>query len=129
VAICGPKSSHVTAEAISADPYLSFEPDDDGRWVITDRASGDVFVSPADTGDPAQDIAYIARLQRHSRVLLIVAGVHALGSVGAVEYLRRNLAGLYTAVGDAPFSLVVTSRFDGTTVKDTKALWGPKAHS
>ncbi|WP_129782864.1 hypothetical protein [Promicromonospora panici] len=129
VAICGPKSSHVTAEAIKADPYLSFEPDEDGRWVITDRDTGDVFVSPADTGDPTQDIAYIARLNRHSRVLLIVAGVHALGSVGAVEYLRRHLAETYAAVGDAPFSLVVTSTFDGTAVKGTEALWGPRVHA
>jgi hypothetical protein len=129
VAICGPKSSNVTAEAIEADPYLSFEPDAEGRWVISDRSTGDVFISPADTGDPTRDIAYIARLHRQGRVLLVIAGVHALGSVGAVEYLRRNLAELYATVGDAPFSLVVTSTFDGTTVKDTTALWGVKAHT
>ncbi|MFD6443634.1 hypothetical protein ACFWEJ_00935 [Promicromonospora sp. NPDC060204] len=129
VAICGPKSSRVTAEAIEADPYLSFEPDSDGRWVITDRATGEVFLSPADIGDPAGDIAYIARIHRHSRILLIVAGVHALGSVGAVEYLRRHLAEVYAAVGDNPFSLVVTSTFEGTTVKDTATAWGPKVHT
>ncbi|MFD7307653.1 hypothetical protein [Promicromonospora sp. NPDC059942] len=129
VAICGPKSSRLTAEAIEADPYLSFKPDDDGRWVITDKDTGETFVSPADAGNPTQDIAYVARLHRLGRVLLIVAGVHALGSVGAVEYLRRHLAELYAAVGDAPFSLVVTSKFDGTTVTDTTTLWGPKVHA
>ncbi|MFD6138872.1 hypothetical protein [Promicromonospora sp. NPDC060271] len=129
VAICGPKSSHVTAEAIEADPHLTFKPDAEGRWVITDQTTGDVFVSPFDIDDPARDIAYVARLNRRGRVLLVVAGVHAIGSVGAVEYLRRNLSELYTAVGDDPFSLVVTSKFDGTTVEDTTALWGPKVHS
>lgn len=128
VAICGPKSSHITAEAIENDPYLSFQPDDAGRWVITDRETGDVFVSPSDAGDPTREVAYIARLQRRGRIILIIAGVHALGSVGAVEYLRRNLPDLYAAVGDAPFSLAVTSTFDDTTVTETTALWGPKAH-
>jgi hypothetical protein len=115
-------------QAVIQPVQACLEPDDEGRWVITDRTSGEVFISPADTGDPTRDTAYIARLHRRGRVLLAVAGVHALGSVGAVEYLRRNLADLYAAVGDAPFSLVVTSTFDGTTVKDTTALWGPNAH-
>lgn len=128
VAICGPKSSKVTAEAIAADPYLSFEPDTDGNWAITDRATGEAFVSPSDTGDPTQDIAYIARLPHQGHALVIVAGVHALGSIGAVEYLTANLPDLYGAVGDAPFSLVVSSVFDGTTVTETTAAWGPKVH-
>lgn len=128
VAICGPKSSHVTAEAIAADPYLRFEPDQAGRWVITDRASGEVFTSPADDGDPTRDLAYIARLRRPNGLLLVIAGVHALGSIGAVEYLTRNLATLYHDVSDTPFSLVVSSTFDGTTVTETSALWGPQAH-
>ncbi|WP_460701441.1 helix-turn-helix domain-containing protein [Myceligenerans halotolerans] len=128
VAICGPKSSHITAQAVRNDPFLSFEPDEVGRWVITDRKTGDVFVSPSDAGDPTREIAYVARLRRNRRIILIIAGVHALGSVGAVEYLRRNLPDLYVAVGDGPFSLVVTSAFDGMTVTETSALWGPKAH-
>ncbi|MGW2093265.1 hypothetical protein [Promicromonospora sukumoe] len=129
VAICGPKSSYVTAEAIEADPHLTFEPDDGGRWVISDRTAGDVFVSPFDIDDPSRDIAYVGRLNRNGKVLLVVAGVHAIGSVGAVDYLRRNLAKLYATVGDSPFSMVVTSKFDGTTVEDSAALWGPKVHS
>lgn len=128
VAICGPKSSHVTAQAIKADPYLTFRPDGAGRWVITDRQTGEVFVSPWDTGDETQDIAYVARLNRNGRTLLFIAGVHALGSVGAVEYLRRNLPDLYAEVGERPFSLVVASRFEGLAVTETTALWGPKVH-
>lgn len=129
VAICGPKSSSVTAEAIEADPYLAFAPDETGRWVITDRATGDTFTSPVDHGDPSQDIAYVARLRRTHGVLLVIAGVHALGSIGAVEYLARNMTTLYEVVSDEPFSLVVTSAFEGTTVTETSALWGPKVHS
>lgn len=129
VAICGPKSSHVTAEAIESDPYLSFEPDSEGRWVITDRQTGSVFVSPYDVGDKTRDIAYVARLTRNNRQVLVVAGVHALGSIGAVEYLRRNLDDLFGIVDERPFSLVVASTFDDLTVTETDALWGPKVHS
>lgn len=128
VAICGPKSSPVTAEAIRADPYLTFAPDSTGRWVVTDRATGEVYVSPSDSGDQARDIAYVARFHHEGRTVLFVAGVHALGSIGAVEYLRRNLTDLYAKVGHDPFSLIVASTFDGTTVTDTAAAWGPKAH-
>ncbi|MFI2361902.1 hypothetical protein [Promicromonospora sp. NPDC019610] len=130
VAICGPKSSHVTAEAIQSDPYLSFEPDSEGRWVITDRQTGEVFVSPWDAvGDKTRDIAYVARLTRNDRQVIVVAGVHALGSIGAVEYLRSNLDDLFGIVNEQPFSLVVASTFDDLTVTETEALWGPKVHS
>lgn len=128
VAICGPKSSSVIAEAIQADPFLTFEPDASGRWVITDRATGDTFVSPIDQGDPTRDIAYVSRLRRPGGVLLVIAGVHALGSVGAVEFIRQNLSELYGQVSDEPFSLVVASTFDGTTVTETSPVWGPKLH-
>ncbi|MCF4121751.1 hypothetical protein L1785_12230 [Antribacter sp. KLBMP9083] len=128
VAICGPKSSRVTAEAIESDPFLSFKPDDSGRWVITDRQTGETFISPWDTSDRTRDIAYVARLRRKGRTLLVVAGVHALGSVGAVEHLRHHLPDLYAEVGERPFSLVVASTFDGTTPTETTALWGPKVH-
>ncbi|GAA1860578.1 hypothetical protein [Myceligenerans crystallogenes] len=129
VAICGPKSSRITAEAIANDPHLSFEPDEHGRWVITDRSNGNVFVSPSDEGDPSRETAYIARVQRNGRMVLIVAGVHALGSVGAVEYIRRNLTELFEAVGEQPFSLIVTSSFEGMAVTETAAAWGPRKHT
>lgn len=128
VAICGPKSSRVTAEAIEVDPFLTFAPDELERWVITDRSTGEVFASPADEGDANRDIAYVARLRRANGLLLVIAGVHALGSIGAAEYLTRNLATLYEEVGESPFSLVVTSAFEGTTVTETSAIWGPRVH-
>ena len=33
IAICGPKSSRITAEAIESDPWLSFAADENERWV------------------------------------------------------------------------------------------------
>jgi len=130
VAICGPKSSHVTADAIAHDPWLDFSPDDQGRWLLRPR-EGDTFTSPIDLGDPTQDIAYVARLplDKSDHSIFVIAGVHALGSIGAVEYLRHHARELYDQVGEHHFSLITMGRFDaqGNAVA-TEALWGPKTH-
>jgi hypothetical protein len=129
VAICGPKSSPVSAAALAADPLLDYAERPDGRWVITDRASGTAYTSPLDD-DPAagRDIAYLGRLPHPGGTLLLIAGVHALGSVGAVDYLVRHAAELYRQVGDRPFSMVTASRHDGERVVGSEALCPPRPH-
>lgn len=130
VAICGPKSSPVTASAIESDPFLSFEPDAAGKWAIRERETGRTFESPMDTtpGALTSDIAYVGRLAHQTRTLLVVAGVHALGSVGAVEYLAHRLPDLYAQVGTKRFSMVISSEFDGDTVVRSELAWPPQVH-
>jgi hypothetical protein len=115
VVICGPKSSPVAADLIAADPALDFSPDDSGRWVLTERASGRIFYSPIDGEPPAdEDYAYVARLRRpDGRPFLLIAGIHAFGSLGAAHYLTVpvNLHALQAAVGSHLFSAVVHSAF------------------
>jgi transcriptional regulator with XRE-family HTH domain len=116
VAICGPKSSGTVQELIAADPVFDFSPDDDARWIITDRTSGHTYASPIDEHPTAdRDFAYVARLPRtHGRQpILVIAGVHAVGSLGAAAYLTNlpNLRKLHSAVGARPFSMIVESRF------------------
>jgi hypothetical protein len=131
VVVCGPKTSPVTARALDPDPRLSFDELSDGRWIITDRATGQQFVSPLDNPDEprAADVAYLGRIPRpdgHGS-FLYVAGVHAVGSLGAAEYLADHLAELYDSVGTREFSMVVESRFDPDTeeVTETRALTSP----
>ncbi|WP_394275159.1 hypothetical protein [Luteococcus sp.] len=128
VAICGPKSSHVTADAIANDPWLDFSLDSEGRWILREH-DGDAFTSPIDLGDPSQDIAYIAKLPLGDESIFVIASVHALGSVGAVDYLTHHTRELYDDVGDHHFSMITTGRFDdrGNAI-ETEALWGPKTH-
>jgi hypothetical protein len=78
--ICGPRSSPMTAEALRSDPFLAFEPDDQGRWHIRTRSSEPVlFHSPMDAGtSSSSDVAYIGRIDFGARTALLVAGVHAL---------------------------------------------------
>lgn len=127
VAICGPKSSPVTATALAADPLLDFR-QEAGRWLIADRTDGTRFTSPLDDGADDRDIAYLGRLPVPGGTLLLIAGVHALGSVGAVDWLVGHAAELYQQVGDEPFSMVTASRHDGERVVGSEALCGPRRH-
>lgn len=130
VAICGPKSSTVTVEALRSDPVLTFLPDDAGRWAIRDRRTGRRYGSPMDQLEAGtwSDVAYLGRLQVGQQRLIVIAGVHALGSVGAVDFLIRELPQLYAAVGEKRFSMVIGSSHDGDTVLSSEAVIPPCLH-
>lgn len=134
VAICGPKSSPTIAELLERDPALDFSEGPDGRWRIIQRAAGHEFASGIDEA-PAlpEDIAYVGRLLRSDgRPMLVIAGVHAVGSLGAVDYLTTgtNLADLQRVVRSDPFSMVIASRFDPDTlnIEESTVLLAPQRH-
>lgn len=132
VAICGPKSSPVTAAAIESDPFLTFTPDQAGRWTIRERDGSRVYESPMDGARQQawSDVAYVGRLMVPGEPgpIMVIAGVHALGSVGAVDHLARHLKDLYDQVGVRPFSMVVASEHDGETVTRSEVLCPPRTH-
>lgn len=130
VAICGPKSSPVTAAALAADPLLDYHRRADGRWVISDRRDGTSFVSPLDDEpDSRRDIGYVGRLPVPGGSMLVVAGVHALGSVGAVDYLIGHAAEIYRQVRGERWSMVTASRHDGEQVVESEVLCPPRRHA
>lgn len=130
VAICGPKSSSITAAAIESDPFLRFDPDSAGKWTIRERDGSGVYESPMDDPSPAwSDVAYVGRLALpDERPIFVVAGVHALGSVGAIDYLRGHLGELYEEVGTRRFSMVVVSQHNGETVTRSELVCPPRTH-
>lgn len=129
VAICGPKSSPVSAAALARDPLLDFRAEPGGRWVIADRGDGTRYLSPLDDGQADRDIAYVGRLPvPGGGTMLLIAGVHALGSVGAVDYLVGHAAELYRQVGEGTFSMVTGSRHDGEHVLESEALCPARVH-
>jgi hypothetical protein len=82
-----------------------------------------------DTDDDVwSDIAYVARLKYRRSEIFVIAGVHALGSVGAVDFLNRELPSLYATVGMQRFSMVVRSDHDGDRVTRSELLCPPRAH-
>ena len=129
VTICGPKSSPVSAAALAVDPLLDYHERTDGRWVIDDRDGGASYASPLDD-DPGsrRDIAYVGRLPVPGGSMLLIAGVHALGSLGAVDYVVGHAAEIYRRVGDRPFSMITASRHDGEQVVESEVLWPPRRH-
>jgi hypothetical protein len=137
VAICGPVNSEVTAEALTSDPFLSFDRDmDSGLWTIRDRSSGERFISPMDLSAGVTDMAeiqwsdfsYVGRLAYKDRTLLIIAGIHALGSVGAVDFLASHLPELYAEVGTNRFSTVIRSDHDSESVTRSELACPPRVH-
>ncbi|BBH66463.1 hypothetical protein ACTI_31480 [Actinoplanes sp. OR16] len=129
IAICGPKTSKVTADAIASDPFLSFEPDDNDRWLIRERDGSRTYSSAMDAAEHQwSDVAYVGRVAYGRSDLFVIAGVHALGSVGAVDYLIKNLADVYSAVGTKRFSMVVGSDHDGEQVVRSNLVCPPRVH-
>lgn len=135
VAICGPKSSPIIAEQFGNDPHFSFQPDRHDRWQIIERATGNEMRSPLDRATPTdQDLAYIGRLPRPTGAgtFLLIAGVHAIGSLGAVHFLTQahNLKEVHRAVADAPFSMVVSCTFHRLplTITSSEAFTVPRLH-
>jgi hypothetical protein len=124
VVICGPKSSPMAAALLDEDPALSFV-EDHGRWWIEERATRQRHGSPTDEPSPVSaDLAYLARHQIGSRIVIHVAGVHAIGSLGAFHFLTTNLGSLHSQTGEHSFSCVIRSEHDGLTVTRSELAAG-----
>ena len=46
---------------------------------------------------------------------ILLTGIHAVGSHGIIDYLRRELADLYEEVDLQPFSTLITTEYDPAT--------------
>ena len=129
VVICGPKTSQVTVDALAADPLLLFTEDQYGRWGIRVQATGERFLSGMDDAErSAADVAYVGRLPYRAGHAFIVAGVHAIGSVGAVHHLAGHLDELHDVVGDGCWSGVVRSRYEAETIIESEWACPPQRH-
>lgn len=125
IVVCGPKSAPIGADLLSRDPALAMV-EDNGRWWIEQREDGTRIGSPSDEPAPqSADVAYVARHMIDNRVIIHIAGIHGIGSLGATHYLRAHLADVFRQVGQQPMSLVVRAAYDGLTITDSELAAGP----
>ena len=128
VVVCGPASAHVGHVLLTTDPVLGMGLGDGARWHLTDKITGTAHTSPIDHPSRPRraDHAYIARHAYPDRAVVHIAGLHALGSIGAAQYLVEHLADLWAEFGDTSFSLAVTAEFDAMTPTDLAVLIPPR---
>jgi hypothetical protein len=125
VVVCGPKSAPVGAHLLEADPALRMV-QSGSRWWVEEVGTGVRHGSPADEPTPQTgDIAYLARHIRNGRVVVHIAGIHTIGSLGAAHFLANNLAALFTMTGDASCSMVIRCFVDERHVTASELLAGP----
>ncbi|MBP2369719.1 hypothetical protein [Pseudonocardia parietis] len=128
VVVCGPASAHIGNLLLQRDPLLVMTIGDGARWGITDQETGERFLSPLDDPEPRRaDVAYLARhVMPSGRIVIHIAGVHALGSVAAAHYLTEHVADLWAEMGESSFSAVVGGEFDGLAPTTLTVLVPPR---
>jgi hypothetical protein len=67
----------------------------------------------------------VARHKNSDSVQLHIAGIHAIGSLGAANYIADNLTDLYTASRGTSVSMIVRSSSDGLIITDAELVGGP----
>lgn len=113
VVLTSPRLLPIVGQVLGADPAYGFDHDDQG-WYLVDKINHVAHRPPRDTtGDPV-DYAYLGRLPRPDGrgTFLYLAGVHAMGTLGAATYLADNLATLWREHRQRRFSMLLTSTYD-----------------
>jgi hypothetical protein len=110
--------SKPVASVLAQDPVLRFARPRGGPYMLVDARAGKSYRSGSDeTPARPNDVAYLGRLNRPDAAgtLLLFTGIHPPGSLGVVEFLRTQLAELYTDVGTEPFSTLIGTDYDPST--------------
>lgn len=124
VVLGSPRILPFVGQVLAADSKLGFGTDDSGLYLVN-RETGQTYRSPSDDGEPT-DYAYLGRLPRPDGRgnFLYLAGIHAMGTLGATQYLEEHLDELYREVKNRRFSLLVACEYDKRkrTITGVKAL-------
>ncbi len=125
VVICGPKSAPVARRLLEGDPLLDFERTEEGWW-ITDAHTGTRHQSPfRRDGTTRTDIGYFSRRADEDRVIIHIAGITSVGSLGVAHWLDHNLATLFNPSLQFVCG-VVEADFDANfAITDSRIIVGP----
>lgn len=129
VIICGPKSAPLGRYLLDSDPILDFERDEEGWW-ITDSRTGLRHPSPFRRDSSVRtDIGYFSRRQDGNRVIVHIAGITSVGSLGVARWLDQHLASLFDARLSFVDGVVECDFDDAFAVTDSRILVGPYKES
>lgn len=127
VVICGPKSSPVVQNWLDQDPIATFVYRND-LWHIKVRSESRDLASPMSDG-ASTDLAYLSKVtDPEGRVRIHIAGIHAIGSLAAVEWLDQNAAEVWRTMRDRDFTAVISGEHDGPRITKTEAVLPPRVH-
>jgi hypothetical protein len=105
IVMTSPRLLPLVGQVLESDENISFESGSQG-WYLKDKTTGELYRSPSDSGTPC-DYAYLGRLPRPDGKgnFLYLAGIHAMGTLGAAHFLSDNLEMLYSEVKTRSMSL------------------------
>ncbi|WP_378733673.1 sigma-70 family RNA polymerase sigma factor [Nocardia brasiliensis] len=126
VVICGPKSAPVGRRLLDADSVLNFGRTDEEGWSITDSRTGRRYGSPFRRDSARRtDIGYFSRRQEGGRVVVHIAGITSIGSLGVARWLDQHLSEVFEP-SSTFLSGVVECDFDADfAVTDSRLIVGP----
>jgi predicted transcriptional regulator len=112
IVLGGPRLLPFISQIMEADPYLRFEHDKAG-WYLVNRNTGEQYRSLRDRGVFA-DYGYIGRLPKPDGhgTFLYLAGIHSQGTLGAAKYVADNLLTMHRQMKTRRFSAVVSCAYD-----------------
>ncbi len=126
VVICGPKSAPIARSLLSDDPVLSFRRTDEDGWSIADSRTSQHYISPYRRDSATRtDVGYFSRRQDGGRIVVHIAGVTSVGSLGVARWLDLNLAEVFEPSSTFISGVVECDFTADFTVIDTRLIAGP----
>ncbi|MBF6463057.1 sigma-70 family RNA polymerase sigma factor [Nocardia puris] len=125
IIVCGPKSAPIASGLLADDPNLSFDRSEEG-WSIVDARTGRRHFSPFRLPDvKLTDIGYFSRRTSGGRVVVHIAGITSIGSLGVAHWLSKNLATVYDPASRFTSGIVECDFGEDLAVTATRLLVGP----
>lgn len=120
IVLGGARVFPLVGQLMQANPALSFQVDGD-EWYLHDAKSNHSYRSAG--GDEPTDVAYLGRLSRpdNKGTFLLAAGIHPIGTQGAVALIETDIAELYAETRGKRFSTLVQCRYDPDTLRVSAA--------
>lgn len=113
IVVCGPRNSGEVQKIFDEMENFNFQKDDEG-WYF-EVAGGERLYSPLE--ENKEQYAFLGKIPVGSRDILLVCGIHAIGSDGVAHLLGdgKQMKQLLQQVGDDRFCCLIKSSYEWET--------------